>query len=505
MSTFKSPELRIQYITGELKDKVNQPIAIDSRKPLKHIDHLKTSIQVLFNETLYTEFWSSVGTIIYGNYIDDSPIGEKIKKKVFIVALENDKSCGISRKKKFFNKFNTFNTFKHDKTSTENTFNGIYEDFGGAVQIQKRDKPENSRVNDYVLDTLKQTAYNELKEETANLIDIDKDTLCNDNYIDYLMSPNDNFGRTRLYYIRLSDEVITDIINKNLIYKNYKRIIHNIIKLNSHTRFYFANYYVIKSISHMLKSSEEAGVMTIKYNNPTEKSNEINHLKSRNVLKKFSNLKNNKEFNIDKEEKKFSQELSYKIKSYLEVCDIGVIPFESINIPMQEKIVHPFVPGIELNPFIVIDIYGRNIMLDNRTGVVLYANFENNPTTQQFVKVDIMNNSKKLIVESLVNKCSGILDSPDMSIISLSKNYTHSNRGNNINHDNTLENYGYDQNFFLDKTVTLKNNINININIKNSNYFNNTKRNKNELYNINSLRNNSSSSSSSSSSNSSNK
>jgi len=31
------------------------------------------------------------------------------------------------------------------------------------------------------------------------------------------MGPTDNFGRTRLYYIRLSDEVITDIINKNLI------------------------------------------------------------------------------------------------------------------------------------------------------------------------------------------------------------------------------------------------------------------------------------------------
>ena len=251
----------------------------------------------------------------------------------------------------------------------------------------------------------------------------------------------------------------------------------------------------------MLKSSEEAGVMTIKYNNPTEKSNEINHLKSKNVLNKFLNLKNNKEFNIDKEERKFSQELSYRIKSYLEVCDIGVIPFESITTPKKEEIVHPFVPGINLYPFIVTDIYGRNIMLDNRTGVVLYANFENNPTTQQFVKVDIMNHSKELIVESLVDICSKILDDPDMSIISLSKNYTHSNRGNNINHDNTLEKYGYDQNFFLDKTVTLKLDSN-NINIKNSNYFNNTKRNKNELYHINSLRNNSSSSSSSSSSNS---
>ena len=429
------------------------------------------------------EFWSGVGTIIYGNYIRDY---ERIP--VFIVALENDKSCGISRKQSKFDLFNRFNTFKKDRSSSENKFNGIYEDFGGAIQIKKeeetpRPSDELPELYQYVYETIRDTAYNELKEETANLINIHPDLLCRDNYIDYFMSPTDNFGRTRLYYIRLSDKIITNIIDMNLIMKNYKRIIHNLKNNKYINDLYFANYHVIKNMKRMMKKDEEnvtKGVISI--TNPSH--DKINDKKLSILKEKFKGKEgfNNKDgsitFNYNKQENDFSQELSSYIKSYLEVCDIGVIPINNIPSNISNPIIHPFVPEKTLNTYIVKDIDDKDICLDNRTGIVLYGDRSNNNTTKQFVKVNIIGKSEIIISQDLRTICKGLCESENSSnIIKLKGNHTSEN-----NHNIDTEYY-----FFLKKTVSFissNNSSNTNNNFNTNKYSSEINFNKFEPYNL---------------------
>ena len=471
----------------------------DRKNSTKNKDHLKTLITVDSANSAnsansakrqVTEFWSGVGTIIYGNYIRD---GKKIP--VFIVGLENDKSCGISRKQSRFELLNKFNTFKKGRNSSENVFNGIYEDFGGAVQIKKeeetpRPSDKSPELYQYVYETIIDTAYNELKEETANLIDIHPDILCRrDNYIDYLMSPTDNFGRTRLYYIRLSDKIITNIIDKQLIMKNYKRIIHN-LKNENIRDLYFANYHVIKNMKRMTKTDVTNGVTKGVISITRLPPHDIINKKKLSILKeKFKGKEGFKEevdeitFNYNKQKKNFPPEISSYIKSYLEVCDIGVIPIDNTPSNISKSIIHPFESGKTLNTYIVKDIDNNDICLDNRTGIVLYGDYSNSHNTKQFVKVDIMGKSEIIIDKNLATICKELLESENLSnIIKLKGNHTSENN-NEIN-----TNYK----FFLKKTVSfISSNNSSNNNFNTNKYSSEIKFNEFEPYN---LRNNSPSS-----------
>ena len=231
-----------------------------------------------------------MGTIICGIYKGNP---------VMILARENDKSTPIQNK-------------KYNGSNIE----GVYEDFGGATK--KREVSESNSISE---PDAEETAIDELFEETAGLINLKKGELEKNlnidseeipNYIDFFPDSNDPFGIYRMYFIRLSNEIITKIIDENKIAKNYNTIIKNITSISS-TKLDYNDGSLMKSIRAFNP-------------NPTTDM-----------------------------EKDYS-----KIKSFLEINDIGIFELNPSSFDSAQKpLPHPFMKDETMKAYTIQDIYSK--------------------------------------------------------------------------------------------------------------------------------------------------
>ena len=319
------------------------------------------------------EYWSGIGTVLCGNY-DGIP--------VMILALENDKSYGLRKIKALKNGKSTENKnfpLTFNKNNKNNGVMPIYEDFGGAIKSSEM--------------SLEKNALYELHEETAGLINIrDEDNLNMvkkhgfQNFIDFYPDFNDGFGRYRLYFIRLSDELITAIINEELIKKNYLKIIGN-VKL--YKEIILANERFTKALFENKTVYNNATKEGKRVNRRYNSNSANNESKAERYIRTMRKIPFGRVIN----ENKFAD----TVKSFLEISDIAVIPIDSMPSGERREMHHPFIPSPTAKIFYyeVPTIFGDNIAMvdrpakgiygfDQKGGIdVLYSfNFSSNNVTQ---------------------------------------------------------------------------------------------------------------------------
>jgi hypothetical protein len=195
---------------------------------------------------------------------------------------------------------------------------------------------------------------------------------------------------------------ITNIINKQFIKKNYLRIINNIKNFESKRFFYFQ----CKTI------------------------NSINICKNKLKISYFS--KNNGNFKFP---------LSSKIKSYLEISDISIIPLNNNPVNIRDDIHYSIKKDKSINfiSYTIKDLYGNNINLGYRPSRLLYeTHFLND---DEFVIIDIKKKTKKSIKKNGRDLCLELCKNKSKIIYLKRKNTSNMNISNNFYLKNTISYY----------------------------------------------------------------